>query len=119
MCEFSPDFFSEEHTQAASYKEGGPCEINQQDARIRLHRVLARIVILQPLRLDKRHHIAQFRAHLLDKVRPLTLALGEEVLATILAVLGDPLLGEAAVLDLLEHLVHLALGLLGDQTLTA
>src|SRR5437763_3341992 len=60
---------------------------------------------------DPRHHRAQLGADLLDLVvlgrAPVLVEVGTAVL-----VLGDPLVGEASVLDLVEDAAHLGLGLL-------
>ena len=61
---------------------------------------------------------AEFFAHLLKLVRRFALAACVEVRAAAALVLGDPLGSERAVLDLGEHLLHLLLGLVGDETLT-
>src|SRR5438067_466070 len=63
---------------------------------------------------DPRHHGPELGADLLDLVvaglAPVLVEVGPPVL-----VLGDPLLGEAAVLDLVEDAAHLRLGLLVDD----
>src|SRR5690606_4420860 len=64
--------------------------------------------------LDPGHHLAQLGADLLDRVGgPFLLQLGEVRAARF--VLGDPLAGERAVLDLREHLAHLLLDLRSDD----
>src|SRR5205807_5822050 len=64
---------------------------------------------------DPRHHRPQLGADLLDLVLARLAAVLVEVGAALL-VLGDPLIGEGAVLDLVEDAAHLGLGLLVDRS---
>src|SRR5438270_13892995 len=63
---------------------------------------------------DPRHHGPKLGADLLDLVFLRLTAVFVEVGAAVL-VLGDPFIGEAAVLDLVEDAAHLGLGLLVDD----
>src|SRR5262249_57815764 len=66
-------------------------------------------------RLQERHHSAKAGAELFDWMLLLSLALGEEVRATLIIFL-DPFLGEAAVFDFGEKLLHGLAGFLGDDS---
>src|ERR1044072_1337902 len=68
------------------------------------------------LGFDPGHHLAEVAAYLLDLVGGALLAHAGEVLAAG-AVLGDPLLGELARLDLAKDLLHRRPRLLADDAL--
>src|SRR5690606_20824459 len=68
--------------------------------------------------LEPAHHRAQLRAGLLDRVLGQRLAVATEVLLAAVELLHQ-LVGEAAVLDLVEDAAHLLLGLGVDQPVTA
>src|SRR5215470_8900319 len=69
---------------------------------------------LDPRRLDPGHHLAQPRAHLLDRMLGIAAALGEEA-RTVGLVLQHPFARELSRLDLREDLLHLGLRLVADD----
>src|SRR5262249_32943884 len=70
------------------------------------------------LLLEERHHLPQLTADGFDRLITRLFAHGKELVASGLVLL-NPLTGELAGLNLLEDLLHLGAGLVGDDALAA